>query len=39
MSREPNALDALASIGEEIALWGAYAIILIAPLVLWVMTP
>lgn len=35
MTCEPNALDALASIGEEIALIASYAIILIASLVLW----
>lgn len=38
MTREPNALDALASLGEEIALYASYAIILIAPLVFWGMT-
>lgn len=38
MNRDPNALDALASIGEDLAEFGAYAIILIAPLVFWVMT-
>lgn len=35
MNSEPNALDALASIGEEVALVASYAIILIAPLVFW----
>lgn len=35
MNRKPNALS---SIGEEIALYGAYAMILIAPLVFWGMT-
>lgn len=38
MTREPNALNALASIGEEIALIASYAIILIVPLVFWGMT-
>lgn len=38
MTREPNALDAIASLGEDIALIASYAIILIAPLVFWGMT-
>lgn len=38
MTSESNALDALASIGEDIALITSYAIILIAPLVFWGMT-
>ena len=39
MSHEPNALDALAYVGMKTAEYGSYAIILIAPLVFWVMTP
>lgn len=35
MTREPNALTRF---GEELALYGAYAMILIAPLVFWGMT-
>lgn len=38
MISEPNALDTLANLGEEIALYASYAIILIAPLVFWGMT-
>lgn len=38
MTREPNALDALASLGEDIVLYASYAVILIAPLVFWGMT-
>lgn len=39
MNREPNALNALAYVGMKTAEYSAYAIILIALLVFWVMTP
>lgn len=39
MNREPNALDAAASVAMTIAEYVAYAIIMGAPIAAWIMTP
>lgn len=39
MNREPNALDAAASVAMTLAEYVAYAIIIGAPIAAWIMTP
>lgn len=39
MSREPNALDALAHIGRTVAYYGCIGIILVCMLLAWVGIP